>query len=121
VLNSDHLVGLNSVTSGVPPQGSVLGPLLFSLFVNDLSSIVSSSLVLFADDAKICHSIQSDSDYLQLQQDLDNLFKWSQDWQLCFNVTKCKVLHISFNQPYREYRFEEILLFLQMLRETLVF
>jgi len=81
-----------SVTSGVP-QGSELGPLLFNLFVNDLSSIVSSPLALYADNAKIYHSIQSDSDYLQLLQDLDNLFKWSQDWQLCFNVTKCKVLH----------------------------
>jgi len=39
-----------------------------------------------------------------LQQDLDNLFKWSQDWQLCFNVTKCKVLHIGSNQQYKEYR-----------------
>jgi len=91
------------VTSGVP-KGSVLGPLLFSLFVNDLPSIVSSPLILFADNAKFYHSIQSDSDYLQLQQDLDNLFKWSQDWQLCFNVTKCKVLHIGSNQHYREYR-----------------
>ena len=65
---------------------------------------MNSPLVLFADNAKIYRSIQSDSDYLQLHQDLDNLFKWSQNWQLCFNVTKCKVLHISFNQHYREYR-----------------
>jgi len=61
------------ITSGVS-QGSVLGPLLFSLFVNDLPSIVSTPLVLFADDAKICHSIQPDNDYLQVQQDLDDLF-----------------------------------------------
>ena len=87
------------VTSGVP-QSLVLGPLLFNLFVNNLLSII----VLFADNAKIYHSIQSDSDYLQLQQDLDNLFKWSHDWQLCFNVTKCKVLHIGSNQHFREYR-----------------
>ena len=92
-----------TVTSGVP-QGSVLGPLLFSLFVNDLPSIVRSPLVLFADDAKIYHLIQSDEDYQLLQQDLDNLYKWSKDWQLCFSVTKCKVLHIGYNQRYREYR-----------------
>ena len=92
-----------TVTSGVP-QGSVLGPRLFSLFVNDLPSIVRSPLVLFADDAKIYHLIQSDEDYQLLQQDLDNLYQWSKDWQLCFNVTKCKVLHIGSNQHYREYR-----------------
>ena len=92
-----------TVTSSVP-QGSVLGPLLFSLFVNNLPSIVRSPLVLFADDAKIYHSIQSDEDYQLLQQDLDNLYKWSKDWQLCFNVTKCKVLHIGSNQHNRVYR-----------------
>ena len=64
-----------TVTSGVP-QGSVLGPLLFSLFVNDLPSIVRSPLVLFADAATIYHSIQSDEDYQLLEQDLDNLYKW---------------------------------------------
>ena len=82
----------------------MLGPLLFSLFINDLPSIVRSPLVLFADDANIYHSIQSDEDYQLLQQDLDNLYKWSEDWQLCFNVTKCKVLHIGFNQHNRVYR-----------------
>ena len=92
-----------TVISGVP-QGSVLGPLLSSLFVNDLPSIVKSPLVLFADDAKIYRSIQSDEDYQILQQDLDNLYKWSQDWQLCFSVTKCKVLHIGFKQLYKEYK-----------------
>ena len=55
-----------SVTSGVP-QGSVLGPLLFNIFINDLPSVVQSELVLFADDAKIYRTIQSDDDNLQLQ------------------------------------------------------
>ena len=94
----NHLVA--TVTSGVP-QGSMLGPLLFSSFVNDLPSIVRSPL---AEDAKIYHSIQSDEDYQLLQQDLDNLYRWSKDWQLCFNVTKCKVLHIGSNQHNRVYR-----------------
>ena len=57
-----------SVTSDVP-QGSILGPLLLN-FINDLPSVVQSELVLFADDAKIYRTIQSDDDYLQLQQDL---------------------------------------------------
>ena len=102
VLNGESC-SWTTVTSGVP-QGSVLGPLLFSLFVNDLPSIVRSPLVLFADDANIYHSIQSDEDYQLLQQDLDSLYKWSKNWQLCFNVIKCKVLHIGSNQHYRVYR-----------------
>ena len=102
VLNNESS-SWTSVTSGVP-QGSVLGPLLFSIFINDLPSVVQSELVLFADDAKIYRTIQSDDDYLQLQQDLDNLFLWSCEWQLCFNVDKCKVLHIGSNQHYRQYR-----------------
>ena len=102
VLNNESS-NWTSVTSGVP-QGSVLGPLLFNIFINDLPSVVQSELVLFADDAKIYRTIQSDDDYLQLQQDLDNLFLWSCEWQLCFNVDKCKILHIGSNQHYRQYR-----------------
>ena len=83
VLNNESS-SWTSVTSGVP-QGSILGPLLFNIFINDLPSVVQSELVLFADDAKIYRTIQSDDDYLQLQQDLDNLFLWSCEWQLCFN------------------------------------
>ena len=74
-----------SVISGVP-QGSVLGPLLYNIFIND---IVQSTLVLFADDARIYRLIQSNANYLQLQQDLDYLFLWSCEWQLNFNVDKC--------------------------------
>jgi len=66
VVSNSESSSWTPVTSGVP-QGSVLRPLLFNLFVNDLPSIVSSPIVLFTDNAKIYHSIQSDSDYLQLQ------------------------------------------------------
>ena len=103
VVLNDESSSWTSVTSGVP-QGSVLGPLLFNIFINDLPSIVQSPLVLFADDAKVFHTIQSEDDYLKLQQDLDNLFLWSCEWQLGFNVDKCKVLHIGSNQHNRQYR-----------------
>ena len=103
VVLNDESSSWTSVTSGVP-QGSVLGPLLFNIFINDLPSIVQSPLVSFADDTKVFRKIQSEDDYLKLQQDLDNLFLWSCEWQLGFNVDKCKVLHIGSNQHNRQYR-----------------
>ena len=60
------------VTSGVP-QGSVLGPVLFTMFVNDIPSIVSSPVFMFADDTKMFRAIRTSDDYLALQNDL-NLF-----------------------------------------------
>lgn len=83
------------VKSGVP-QGSILGPLLFLLYINDMPEIVSSStLALFADDAKCFRSINSIADCLELQRDLDRLFQWSVKWKLEFNVKKCKALTVS--------------------------
>ena len=68
----------STVLSGVP-QESVLGLLLFSLYVNNISSVVDSPILLFADDTKIYRSIQCREDYLQLQSDIDKLSKM---WQL---------------------------------------
>ena len=83
------------VKSGVP-QGSILGPLLFLLYINDMPDVVSSSHVaLFADDAKCYRSINNVDDCIKLQGDLDKLFKWSTVWKLKFNVKKCQVLSIS--------------------------
>ncbi len=66
------------VKSGVP-QGSVLGPLLFLIYVNDTQSLCSfSSVILFADDAKLIASLNSASENLALQKDLDNLLSWCQ-------------------------------------------
>ena len=99
-----HCVSLNHCTSdflpvisGVP-QGSILGPLMFLIFVNDLpTSVVSSHIYLFADDTKCLKPIHSISDCHSLQRDLLNLFNWSQNWNLPFNEDKCVLLSFSAN------------------------
>ena len=82
------------VTSGVP-QGSVLGPLLFSMFVNEIPSIVPSPVLMFADDTKIFCIIRQEEDYTAIQNDLNLLHRWSQHWQLKFNISKSKNLHFG--------------------------
>ena len=80
------------VVSGIP-QGSVLGPMLFVCFVNDLPNAVTSSVLLFADDTKIFTEVPVNQQ--TLQQVLDKLQIWSNEWQLRFNSTKCKVMHLG--------------------------
>ena len=81
------------VKSGVP-QGSILGPLLFVLYVNDICEVCSSLISLYADDAKIYRRIITINDALILQSDLGALFAWSQLWKLSFNIKKCLQLSI---------------------------
>ena len=80
------------VLSGIP-QGSVLGPILFVIFINDLPDMVKSTAKIFADDTKIFNRILNRDDHQQMQADLNYLVKWSEEWQLGFNESKCKVLH----------------------------
>jgi len=82
------------VLSGVP-QGSVLGPLLFLIFVQDLPERVKCSIRMFADDTKLWKEIRHFQDSRELQEDLDSLSNWSEDWQLLFNAEKCKVMHVG--------------------------
>ena len=83
------------VTSGVP-QGSILGPLLFLLYINDLPTHVThSQIVLFADDTKIYMPINNISDCVKLQEDLNSLMSWSIKWKMLFNISKCKVLTVT--------------------------
>ena len=82
------------VLSGVP-QGSVLGPLLFIIFINDLPGAVKQTLKLFADDSKLISTIKNRLDITQLQNDIDNLVKWSNDWQMTFNKEKCKYMVVK--------------------------
>ena len=84
------------VKSGVP-QGSVLGPTLFVIFINDLPEVVESMCHLFADDAKVFSSVSSSEDNTRIQGDVDKLTEWARKWQLPFNVDKCKSLHIGKN------------------------
>ena len=81
------------VTSGIP-QGSVLGPLLFVIYINDLPDSVESNEYLFTDDANIYKSINSLNDHGILQHDIANQAKWSSDWFFTFSPDKCKVLKV---------------------------
>ena len=83
------------VTSGVP-QGSIIGPMLFLLYVNSLPDAVrSSQIAAFADDTKIFKEITSTRDAEQLQEDLSNLVTWSDSASLNFNYSKCKAQRIT--------------------------
>ena len=82
------------VTSGVP-QGSVLGPLLFIIYVNDLPQVDQCNLELFADDTKALNDVSDPGDESCLQRCLDRLGTWSIENKLPFNVDKCKVMCFS--------------------------
>ena len=90
------------VTSGVP-QGSVLGPTLFIFFINDLPSISTVPTKIFADDTKAYSRIQNQQDQTNLQQTIDLMHDWTVKWQLHFNESKCKVLHLGHNNQRLEY------------------
>jgi len=77
----------------------VLGPLLFPIFVNDLSDWVKGSILMFADDTKIWAKIKDTGDSDLLQHDLNMLMEWSKQWLLAFNTEKCKVIHIGHELP----------------------
>ena len=84
----------HQVTSGVP-QGTVLGPLLFLTYINDIELGLQSTIRLFADDSAIYREINSVDDAIILQQDLFKLQEWTHLWQMSFNVKKCKALRIT--------------------------
>lgn len=81
-------------TSGVP-QGSVLGPLLFNIFINDLCRILKCEFLLFADDLKIYIKFRTQEDAIRLQNDIDKLYEWSVINKLLLNIEKCHVVIFS--------------------------
>jgi hypothetical protein len=83
------------VLSGVP-QGSILGPLLFIIYINDLPKCVShdTTMAMFADDTKCHRPIKNSQDKETLQSDLDNITNWCHDWKMELNQSKCGVLHL---------------------------
>ena len=89
------------------PQGSVLGPLLFILYVNDLPDQVNSYCELFADDAKLNKELQNLDDFETMQDDLNKLCQWTIKWLMLFNVDKCKVMHIGKDNLRFEYELSD--------------
>ena len=82
----------------VVPQGTVLGPLLFLIYINNIESQITSSTRLFADDSALYRQIYSESDSLSLQEDIFKLQKWANTWQMAFNVKKCKLLRNAYRK-----------------------
>ena len=83
-----------AVTSGVP-QGSMLGPLLFVIYINDLEENVTALISKFADDTKVGGFADSDEDRRRIQQDIDQLETWAERWQMEFNLDKYEVMHFG--------------------------
>jgi len=86
------------VLSGVP-QGSVLGPLLFVIYINDLLRSLINKGKLFADDTKCINVIKSEQDCINMQTDINKLVEWTDKWLIKFNSEKCKVMHIGKTNP----------------------
>ena len=91
------------VTSGIP-QGSVLGPVLFTIYINGMPRETVCPIKLFADDAKIYHRVENTQDCQKIQEDLEKLQDWAKRWQLRFHPHKCTILQVGANHPdYRYY------------------
>ena len=98
-----------SITSGVP-QGTVLGHLLFFVYINDMSEKISSSTRLFADYSLVYRIIKSKEDHTLLQEDIDKLQEWERDWLMQFSADKCEVIRITKkrNPLTHDYHINEI-------------
>lgn len=101
--NRSQLVRVNgsrsdpvAVLSGIP-QGSVLGPILFIIYINDLPDVVESTMYLFADDTKLMKEIKMMLDTIALQKDVSEMDAWSKTWLIKFNLEKCHIL--TFGKP----------------------
>ena len=92
------------VLSGVP-QGLVLGPVLFLIFINDLQDNIRSSVRLCADDCVLYRNINSLTDCQILQEDLNSLAQWETDWQMKFNVAKCHSMRVTQHLPSNQIHF----------------
>ena len=99
---NDETSDWSEVLSGVP-QGSVLGPTLFILYIMDIPEVIQSNVDMFADDTKIYRPIRDDRDSDILQRDINNISEWSKTWMMKFNVNKCNHMRISRGDENTDY------------------
>ena len=107
-----------SVLSGVP-QGSVLGPILFLIYINDLDDSITSNVLKFADDTKLFRKVNTDGDKQHLQNDLERSVKWSEKWQMLFNFGKCKCLHTGHGNLDVNYKMGDTVLYITVKEKDL--
>ena len=93
------------VTSGVP-QGTVLGPTLFLIYINDIADDITSNIRLFADDCVLYRTINNPTDNSALQEDLSKLEQWSNIWQMDFNVKKCAIMQCSTSTRKQQFDYK---------------
>ena len=108
VIIDGEILNWKSVLSGVP-QGSVLGPILFLIYINDLEDDISSKVFKFADDTKVFRKVTNVTDKQSLEDDLDKLVKLSEKWQM-FNFGMCKCIHIRHGNMDEEYKMGDAVL-----------
>ena len=96
-----------AVTSGIP-QGSVLGPVLFVLYINDLPTTLTNKMFMFADNTKVYNSISDVKSAQSLQHDLDRLLQWSTTWLLPFHPEKCKIMQLGKEKDEFKYRLGDV-------------
>jgi hypothetical protein len=113
VLNG-KMSGWAAVLSGVP-QGSVLGPILFLIFINDLDSVAPMVEIItkFADDTKLGNTVDTQKGREELQEALNQMSNWARTWGMEFNIKKCKIMHVGHNNEKHVYEMEG-----QQLEET---
>ena len=106
VIIDGHFSSDTEVNSGVP-QGSIIGPLLFVLFINDITNVLSrgTQILMYADDTKIWKVIHNHEDQITLHKDIANLYDWSVLNKISFHPHKCKVVTVSTNHNIMEYSY----------------
>ena len=105
VVISGHKSAWGKVTSGVP-QGSILGPIMIIMYINDFTRCVKNSeMSLYADDSKIFKSIDTKSDCKSLQADVDNITTWCREWKLDLNMDKCSTITFTNKNFFILYKY----------------
>ena len=109
VVDGEVVSSWKSVLSGVP-QGSLLGPILFLVYIDDLEEGVTGNILKFADYTKLFRKTKEIGDKQKLQDDIDKSVRWSEKWQILFNVGKCKCLHTGQGNTGMNYEMGETIL-----------